>query len=250
MGSTLTQIFHLSGPPIPMPGPTLALPKADKTSGNPRELWVTAWMDLQLRTREKPRFVLNGLCSGRKAWDANPRRERADGKQMWGCCKPCSSSALGPPLRIRTFCWRKLMGETVPRHRGSASCHPCFLTPPPPLRMKHSFSYILRKHVCLSCPLLCSPLALSLYVTCLSYSVPLSQTFCLSCLCLSLLCPGCFPRLVPLPLNAWINLPISLNPWGEEQEEPAKGRQQPRFPSSQLGLGGLRPRISHLPSGL
>lgn len=75
-----------------------------------------------------------------------------------------------------------------------------------------------------------APLLLSLYVTCPSYSVPLSQTFCLSLLCLSLLCPGCFPRLVPLPLNAWINLPISLNPCGEEQEEPAKGRQQPQFP--------------------
>lgn len=95
-----------------------------------------------------------------------------------------------------------------------------------------------------------APLLPCLFMSLASLTLSLSQTVCLSLPPLSWLHPkACAPT-----LNAWINLPISLNPWGEEQEEPAKGRQQPQSlkeaVSSQLGLGGLRPRISHLPSGL
>lgn len=52
-------------------------------------------------------------------------------------------------------------------------------------------------------------------------------------------CPGSLARTPSLflaasqgqcpTLHAWISLPISLSSWGEEQEEQAEGRQQPRF---------------------
>lgn len=79
------------------------------------------------------------------------------------------------------------------------------------------------------CPLLCPHLALSLYVTCLSYSVSLPDILSVPSLPLPPL-SWLLPKACAPTLNAWINLPISLNPWGEEQEEPAKGRQQPWFP--------------------
>lgn len=37
------------------------------------------------------------------------------------------------------------------------------------------------------------------------------------------------PKASAPTLHAWISLPISLNPWGEEQEEQSKGRRQPEF---------------------
>lgn len=145
---------------------------------------------------------------------------------MWGCCKPCPS-ALGPPLRMQPFCCGKLMGKTVPRHRGS--CHPRLLTLP--LRTKHSFSCILRRHICPSCPLLLQPLLpyLLMSLASLTLSLSLRHSVCPQSLPLPPL-SWLLPKACAPTLHAWINLPISLNPWGEEQEEPAKGRQQPQFP--------------------
>lgn len=68
----------------------------------------------------------------------------------------------------------------------------------------------------------------------LSYSVSCSQTVSDSTSILGLwlsLPPASWllPKGSAPTLHAWISLPISLSPWGEEQEEQAKGRQQPRF---------------------
>lgn len=76
-----------------------------------------------------------------------------------------------------------------------------------------------------------APLLPCLFMSLASLTLSLSQTFCLSLSALPLPpLAWLLPKACAPTLNAWINLPISLNPWGEEQEEPAKGRQQPRFP--------------------
>lgn len=131
---------------------------------------------------------------------------------------------------------------TDPNHRSPSSwpsllsCGPSSLSSLVHFSVLHSYRICLYSCVSLSfCLSFHLPVSVSLTLSlsschCQPYSVSCSQTVSdsMSVLCLWLSLPPSSWLLTKASaptLHAWINLPISLSPWGEEQEEQAKGRR-------------------------
>lgn len=158
---------------------------------------------------------------------------------MWKVPAPASKAHLGE--RIPFPAWGPILVVGAPAPGGVCSAlgplslhsHFClaFLQDMPvglPLACSVSLSFSLS---------LCSCLHVTAGLTLSSLALRQSLTPCLSSVSSSLP-PSCW-RLTKASaptLHAWINLPISLSPWGEGQEEQAKGR----YPSS-MKEGDFKP---------